>query len=478
MLVRINGSSRLTDVPKLKAAARSLVVSAFLLGSFGCARQLVTSAEQSNSQGKIAAVKERLASVRGLNFISDVPIAFESREGLRRHLEAELLEEYGQERIQELSLAYAKLGLYPKGFDLKNSLLKLYSSELLGFYNLRLGLIMLPRTGVGQESFTNGDEAMPTIGEGTLVHELAHALQDQHFSLRGRLKPSRNPDEALALRAVAEGDSILTELGYASGDVNEDSLTGLLSSFRESRDALRVALGDVPASLTDKLLFQYEAGVSFVYQMLKKKGWRGVDLLYAFPPQSTEQVLHPEKYYDLPDPPTRIDVGDLSALFSPSWKEIENNTLGELMIECLFKEFFPTEVAKKVATGWDGDRFVAFRRGEEMSFIWVTAWDSPEDSLEFVQHYQQILSRKYGGPQPATSQSYVERRDRVVLVVEGLEKREVEKKIGKIWLGLKLAKSTFARPPAPAGNWRGLIAKRGAVGLPSFLTLREIYESQ
>lgn len=465
MLVRMNGSSHVTALAKLKAVGGGLVISAFLFGSFGCARQLATSAELKNSEGRIAAIKQRVASMRGLSFIADVPTALESPEGLRRRLEAELLEEYGRERIQEVSLAYAKLGLFPQGIDLKKSLLKLYSSEVLGFYSLKLKQIMLLGRGLGREHPANGQpNSLNDVDEGTLVHELVHALQDQHFSLRQRLKPARNADEALALRAVAEGDSILTELGYASGEVNEHSLTALIASFRESRNALRLALADVPPSLADKLLFQYEAGASFVYQMLKNNGWPGVDLLYAFPPQSTEQVLHPEKYYDLPDPPTRIDAGNLSALFSPPWKEIENNTPGELTIECLFKEFFPAEIAKKVAKGWDGDRFVAFRRGDKVSFIWVTAWDSAEESQEFLEHYQQILSRKYGASEPATSQSYVERRDHRVVVVEGLEKRKVEEQIGKIWLGLKLAK-------APSLSVRQPLASRDSTAPDSDLNL-------
>jgi len=261
---------------------------------------------------------------------------------------------------------------------------------------------------------------------GLLVH---HALQDQNFPLTERLSPSNNGDRALAFRSVAEGDAVLTEFAYLFRDETKQSLIDVDQAVKVSSVELQSVLSGVPAAIADELRFQYEAGFSFVYRIFNEMGWHGINLLYSFPPISTEQVLHPEKFLDLPDPPTRVELNDLPVLFRSDWREIENNTLGELMVECLFKEFFSREEAKVVATGWDGDRFVAFRRGDSVAFIWFTVWDSPEDAEEFMQKYQQIRAKKHVPTQP--SDSFVERRGPLVLVLEGLREAQVKQNIGR-----------------------------------------------
>jgi hypothetical protein len=117
--------------------------------------------------------------------------------------------------------------------------------------------------------------------------------------------------------------------------------------------------------------------------------------------------------------------------------------LGELMVRVLFQQFFSEEEGKMVADGWDGDRFVAFRRGEEVSFIWATVWDSSKDAEEFFEKYQEILSKKYRGSEVAGSYTYIEQRDRLVIVVEGLEKAHVKDNIGKIWRGMELKEESY-----------------------------------
>lgn len=202
-------------------------------------------------------------------------------------------------------------------------------------------------------------------------------------------------------------------------------------------------MGDVPEAILEELLFQYYGGVVFVSRVVQERGWLGVNFLYRFPPVSTEQILHPEKYFDKPDVPTRITLHDLPPLFSADWEEIENNVLGELMVRALFKRFLSEEQAKVVAEGWGGDRFVAFRRGEEIAFIWATLWDSSQDAREFFQHYQEILSQKYADPAARAARTFIEQRGQRVVVVEGLETEHVKNHIEKIWQGMALEPEPF-----------------------------------
>jgi hypothetical protein len=160
-------------------------------------------------------------------------------------------------------------------------------------------------------------------------------------------------------------------------------------------------------------------------------------------------VLHPEKYFSNPDAPTRITLNNLSALFPPDWKELENNVLGELTVQVLFKQFVPENEAKTAAEGWDGDRFAAFRRGDEVAFVWASVWDSERDAEEFEQGYRRIAAKKYPDGRDADV-FYAERRGPRVIIVEGLPGDRVKRQIEAVWLGMETTEEPFDSPFAPS----------------------------
>ena len=400
------------------------------------------------NQDKLQEIKTRVAALRGLDFKREVPIEIKTKEEMRRHFERDLEREYGNEKLQKIAVAYAKLGLFPEALDLKKSLLDFYTAQVAAFYDPETKKLVLPEDlggGIllGALQFLSQRDI---LGEMVLAHELTHALQDQHFSLEDRLRPSSNDDKTLAFHAMVEGDATLSGFGYLFGGIDDQSLALINQTVRESLQEARSTLSDVPEAIIEELLFQYYGGVSFVSHLLREKGWIAIDRLYSSPPLSTKQVLHPEKYFDLPDPPTRIDLKALAALFGPDWKEIENNVLGELMVQVLFKRFLSEEQAKEIANGWDGDRFVAFQRGKEVAFIWATVWDSSRDAEEFLQGYQKILAKKYGGAEVSMAHAYMEQRDQRVIIVEGLEKAHVKDHVEKIWQGMELKEEPFKLP--------------------------------
>lgn len=418
---------------------RSLFFLCLLITGTGCTPYLVVSRGEINKT-KLQEIQRGVAVLRGLDFKTEVPVEVKNQDGMRRYFEDDLEREYGDEKLNNMAVAYAKLGLFPEAFDLKKSLLDFYSAQVAAFYDPRTKRLVLPEDLSGG-LFLGALQLLAQrdiLGEMVLAHELTHALQDQHFSLEQRLGPSDNDDRTLAFRAVVEGDATLSGFGYIFGFVDEGVLAQVNQSVQGSIHEARSTLADIPEAVAEELLFQYYGGVSFVSGVLDKRGWLGVDFLYRSPPLSTEQILHPEKYFNLPDPPTRVGLKGLSSLFQPGWKEIENNVLGELMVRVLFKRFISEKEAEVVAHGWDGDRFVAFRKGDEVAFIWATVWDSPKDAEEFLRGYQEILSKKYGDSKAASSMATIEQREQKVIVVEGLERAHMKSQIEKIWQGMDL----------------------------------------
>jgi hypothetical protein len=417
----------------------------FLTGISGCVSG-VGLGPDTNGDDPIRTLKHRLSEVRGLAFTAEIPILFETKEGLTERLAADLKADFGERRRQDISLAYAKLGLLPRKVDLRSSLLNYYSAQAQGFYNSTTKKIVM----LEEQNLSTMSASLP--GDGidtrTLVHELTHALQDQHFSLAVRLRPSVNGDRVLALRSVAESDAILSEYAYLFGGL-EHWVPGYAREIIEAGAGESVLPG-VPAVIADKMRFQYSAGLKFVSSFIGNHGWLPVNLIYKYPPLSTEQILHPAKYLFMPDPPMDVSLKDLEALFSDEWREIENDTLGELMVHCLFKQFLDPENAAAVANGWDGDRFVAYRRGEEVAFIWVTIWDSAGDAQEFFDNYQTIASMKYEAQPLEQARIYIEQRDQTVLVVEGLDREYVKGLIETVWHGMEIKEAPFQ--PAPLGS--------------------------
>ncbi len=412
-----------------------------LFAQTGCAPQLAQNGE-TQIQERVRQIKHSLAAIRGLQFAEAVPIRIENTDVIRKYLEAELIGENGEEKLKNTSLAYSKLGLFPAGINLKHSLLKMYAAQVQGFYDLVAKNVVLPAASGDTVHRATPYVRRASYDEKVLAHELTHALQDQHFALGERLGPSNNSDKTLAFRAVAEGDANLTELLYHFGGILQDFSSPIGQISQSGIGELPSGMSDVPAAIADKLLFQYQTGMSFVKRVFTKKGWPGVNRLYSSPPLSTEQMLHPEKYLDAPDPPTIIELRNLSCLFPAGWTEVENNTLGELMVQSLFSGFVTREEAMMVAGGWDGDRFVAFRRGDEISFIWVTAWDSPQDAEEFYDKYQLILSRKYPLPDVSNPPFHIEKRGHIVVVTEGVDTNAMQKCKDGIWQAIALREDT------------------------------------
>jgi hypothetical protein len=422
-----------------------LLLIAFL-STAGCAPYLVISGGQINRE-KFLEIEQGVARLRGLAFKADVAVEIKNSAGMRRAFESDLAHDYSDEKLKNLSVVYGKLGLVPKGTDLKKSLVDFAAANVAGYYDPRTKKLVMPETldigaAVGAVQFVARRDF---AGEMTLAHELTHALQDQYFSLESKLGPSDNDDRDLAFRALVEGDATLIGLGYVRGGLDRSALADFSRGARDIEQDTSARAPDVPKAIVEEMLFQYYGGVGFISRLLEERDWAAVNLLYAAPPLSTEQVLHPEKYFSAPDPPTKIELKDLSALFSPDWKEIENNILGELTTRVLFEQFLSRDEAKAAAEGWDGDRFVAFRRGDEAAFIWASVWDSEADAEEFTGGYRRLLEKKYPGSSSSET-GYVERREARVIVVEGLKKELPRDRLEKIWQGMRAAEEPFSSP--------------------------------
>jgi len=146
--------------------------------------------------------------------------------------------------------------------------------------------------------------------------------------------------------------------------------------------------------------------VTLVLVGLVVGAWPAVDALYDDPPASTEQILHPARYFETRDAPVAIALGGTEALVRDGWTPVLEDTLGEVFVRVIAERTLPRERAAAVAEGWGGDRLRAFSRGGELVLVWMTAWDTPADADEWSDALPALLP-----------DALVTRRERHVLVV-------------------------------------------------------------
>jgi hypothetical protein len=229
----------------------------------------------------------------------------------------------------------------------------------------------------------------------TLAHEFTHALQDQHFHLDDLgLEDISDGDRALARLALIEGDATLLMTQWAARHLTlAEALTMTLQGLDPAQQA---TLNGLPPILQRQLLFPYTDGLSFVSGIEANAGWGGVDAVYARPPASTEQILHPAKYVT-DDEPVALPIPNVLGTLGTGWSQSLSDTLGELTIDVWLEPTAGAVAAKAAAAGWGGDRVAMFEGPNGAWLIaWSTAWDTPADTLEFTTAAQSVVASTHG----------------------------------------------------------------------------------
>ena len=337
------------------------------------------SATPGSSQGSAIdvykAIRQAVESIRGLQPTADVdPVTIDEAQ-LRTNLTAEFDKENPAEELTFSQDTLILLGLLPKGSSLRDLTLDFQGSQVAGYYSPdRKELFVVSRSG----------EIGPAE-EVTYAHEFTHQLTDQRFDLSKLGEDAANQsDRALAQLALIEGDAVSVQTTWTIDNLTPEEMGELLQASLDP-DALE-ALRNAPPYLRETALFPYQDGLSFVSGLIAGGGYDAIDAAYAAPPDSTEQVLHPQKYAQREAP---VDVKlprDLATKMGTGWTEAGQDTLGEFVLRLwLTQNRVPAATATAAAAGWGGDRLVLLRGpSAALSVGLVTMWDTEADAAEFA----------------------------------------------------------------------------------------------
>ncbi|RJP61343.1 MAG: hypothetical protein C4541_02245 [Candidatus Auribacter fodinae] len=333
-------------------------------------------------------IEHKVEQIRGLYALSPLQFNIITRDKLRNIVLAKMEEEYPPEEFSKMERAAKIIGLIDYSVDLKKTLLNVYEEQIAAFYDFDT-----------KELYTVESNFMSkSISDMFLAHEIVHALQDQHFDLiKMGLTNDSNIDRQTAISSLIEGDATYTMSLYYSQNMSLraifDVFSGLLMMYKQEK------IDQAPLYIRESLLFPYMQGLEFVAKWYDNDSPISIDDVFAFPPATTEHIIHPERYYPDYDEPVYPLLPDMDVFFTENnLIPLFCNTLGELNMKIIFQNMLPREKAVTAAQGWDGDAFVVFEDSynpEINGFIIQSHWDSPQDAIEFCFTYLQMIKLKY-----------------------------------------------------------------------------------
>jgi hypothetical protein len=374
-----------------------------------------------------------LAVIRGVPPPGPAPsLVIQSREQRRRFVVEEFRRKYSPARLEAERRALVAWRLVPSDFDLAGFLADLLAEQAAAYYDpVRKRMVL-------------ANWLTPELRRDALAHELVHVIQDRLVDLERFLagRPG-HADEGLARQALVEGEAVA--LQHELRLRRDGRELGRLPDVVELQRAIRTSatgpvLARAPAYVRSALLFPYADGLGFLHAFRQRHPWSSLADVYRDPPRSASQILHPERYFDRREDPLPIELPDLAALLPAGSRPVIEDELGELGLGEALRRF----LGDADATGWRGDRYVLWDVPAGVPVLMsLTAWDGVERAGEFARAYARVLGGKHGlAPRPdrspfawtaGTEAHLVERRGRLVLILEGAPKPEFDAIRAAVW---------------------------------------------
>lgn len=310
----------------------------------------------------------------GLPFKLPPRVAVRSRSAVREYMTRKLYDDLPPHELEGLAAAYRLFGLIPDTLDLRELLLALYTEQVVGYYDPDSSTLYV---------VAGSDPGQLRI---LLAHELVHALQGQYMPLDSVLDPGAANDRRMAAQAVLEGQATLAALTAFKLDRDFEAIPDFWNTYRRAlkqQHEQMPVFNTAPTIIRETLIFPYLGGADFVRWFDRYHG----DTVPFGPrlPQSTEQVLHPDRY-------SRGDMPISLVLTEPD-DAVYSDGLGEFETRVLLTVLTGSEsMGRAGALAWGGDRYGVYRVGDDQNaLVWWTLWDTERAADRFAT----LLSREW-----------------------------------------------------------------------------------
>jgi len=374
-------------------------------------------------------VLKETSEIRELPILRPVKSGAQSRTEIERMLIKNLNEQMTAVEMHATEVSLQKFGLAPADFEYRPFIIKLLTEQVAGYYDPKV------------QEFHLADWLELEGQKPVMAHELTHALQDQHFNLRRFEKwPRGDSDAELAAHALIEGDATLAMTLYMA----KNPLVALAFSRSLTTGVATEQFNQAPRAMRESLIFPYMQGMEWATQLYKRGGWTMVSNAFTRLPLSSEQILHPEKYFNyerpikvaLPDITNQLNANTSAVstqqstgtagaspasggaknasrraianrplptahrpLSTIAWRRIDSDINGEWSYYLILDQFLsaPAE-SKRAAAGWAGDRYALYEGPRGQVFLaQLAVWDTENDAREFFDAYVKRTELRYPG---------------------------------------------------------------------------------
>ena len=310
---------------------------------------------------RVVALVQYVERERGFTFEHPVHIDFltPSEYSERTRADEDSLKAEDVQDIEQGEALLRAMGLITNEVDLLDSANELNDTATLAYYD-----------SLEERVTVRGTELAPDV-RATLVHELTHALQDQHFDLDRLDEDDEATDgQFMAFRALVEGDADRIEAGYIES-LGEEDQEALAVGADEARSELEEE-GSAPA-LAALFATPYILGDTFVH-LLDTVEHAKIDEAFLDPPTTEEHLL---------DPFTYLDGDQARAVATPGtdgFEVLEEGDFGAAALLVVLAERIDLRQALAAVTGWGGDAYAVFERDGRMCARVRVSGDTPGDS--------------------------------------------------------------------------------------------------
>jgi hypothetical protein len=345
---------------------------------------LAAPAQSTDVFQKVDEMVSTLSEITGWKIEKRVPSEMLSNQKFRHLVESGMKDASGSKEVRAEELTLKMFGFVPQNFDLVKASVEVVSEQAAAFYDYhKKRLFILESTPPGFDQ------------EIALVHELAHALADQHHHLGKYLKQgSPDDDAATAREAVMEGQATWLTAQYVlrHGGKEETQPAGADGSEFP-------AFSNAPLYVRESLVFPYNEGRKFQDALYRRLGRKSFDEVYENPPLSTQQILHPDAYL-AGEKPLDPELPKPEAVFGKDarrFQALAEGSLGEFDHAVLLRQYVSGREGTEAATHWRGGTYRLYENKREKYpvLVFVSAWDSPESARKFFTLYQRVMKGKW-----------------------------------------------------------------------------------
>src|SRR3954447_6711351 len=310
-----------------------------------------------------------------------------NRDWVEKDLTDRLKNDEDSQRMEHAEVVLKKFGFLPHDFHLRQFFISMMREQVAGYYNVKDQTVYLL------------DWIEPAAQRAILAYELTHALQDQNFHLEkwnkapgeeddktkkwssddlDTMKEAADDEQLVARVATLEGQGMTELLNYmlapAGKNVNNSPMEVETLKAGMTEDKQSPIFNSAPKFLKESLVFPYREGLTFLQQIMFKKGREAAfEGTMANPPTTTREIMQPETYL-AGEKVAALQVPKLQPILGSGYRAYDAGAMGEFDVSVFLSQFRdPGKRQDGLFREWRGGSYFAALRCD------LTRCEQPKD---------------------------------------------------------------------------------------------------